>query len=161
MVEHNRRIFLHGLESSGQGFKGQLLRGIFPNILTPDFDGPLERRMAQLDPILGDAVGWAIVGSSFGGLMGALWTCAHPWQVRRLVLLAPALHRPEFAGSPPAPIDVPVMVYHGMRDAVVPLEQVRALAGQVFRSLALHVVDDDHQLRATTQAIDWRALVDG
>lgn len=158
-TDQQRLIFLHGQESSGQGFKGRLLRGIFPAILTPDFAGSLEQRMAQLDPILGDQPGWAIVGSSFGGLMGALWACAHPAQVRRLVLLAPALHLPEFAARPPAPIDVPVVVYHGTRDTVVPLAPVRALAERVFRSLAFHVVEDDHRLQATAQAIDWPAAL--
>ena len=41
MADTDRRmIFLHGKESSGQGFKARLLRGIFPDILTPDFDSP-------------------------------------------------------------------------------------------------------------------------
>ena len=159
MSDAKRLIFLHGLESSGQGYKGTLLRRFFPHILTPDFDGPLERRMAQLAPILGDLLGWTIVGSSFGGLMGALWTCAHPQQVRRLILLAPALHLPQFADAPPAPVDVPAVHYHGRRDTVVPIDPVRALAARVFRNLTFHEVDDDHQLRATVDAIDWPALI--
>ena len=156
-----RLIFLHGLEGSSQGLKAQLLRRIFPAILTPDFAGPLDRRMAQLAPILGEEHGWTIVGSSFGGLMGALWTCAHPTQVRKLILLAPALHRAEFADRPPSPIDVPVVVYHGTRDTVVPLEPVRALCEAVFRALDFRVVEDDHRLSATVQGIDWPALVAG
>ncbi len=154
-----RLIFLHGLEGSSQGTKAQLLRGLFPAMQTPDFDGPLEQRMQQLAPILGQQAGWTLVGSSFGGLMAALWGCAHPQQVRLLVLLAPALSWPEFADEPPAPIDVPVVVYHGQYDTVVPLEPVRALAEQVFPRLTFHVVDDDHMLHATVQAIDWPQLL--
>ena len=41
-------IFIHGLESSGQGYKGRFFRKIFPNILTPDFKGELNERMEQL-----------------------------------------------------------------------------------------------------------------
>lgn len=156
-----RLIFLHGLESSSQGYKATLLRRLFPAIMTPDFSGPLEERMEQLAPILGDLPDWVIVGSSFGGLMGALWTCAHPDQVRKLVLLAPALLHPAFAAAPPAPVAVPVVYYHGRRDTVVPLEPVHALVAQVFPQAVIHLVDDDHNLRATTDAIDWPALLAG
>jgi pimeloyl-ACP methyl ester carboxylesterase len=156
----NRRlIFIHGLISSGQGFKGNLLRELFPHILTPDFDGPLEDRMARLASILLDQRGWTIIGSSFGGLMGALFTCQHPHQVRKLILLAPALIWPDFAQATPPPVSVPTVVYHGLRDEVIPLELVRPLAEQVFLSLSFHAVDDDHGLRTTVQAIDWPTLV--
>ena len=47
-------IFLHGLEGTSQGAKATLLRGLFPGMLTPDFSGSLEERMATLKPILGD-----------------------------------------------------------------------------------------------------------
>jgi pimeloyl-ACP methyl ester carboxylesterase len=157
--DEQRLIFLHGLESSGQGYKARLLRDLFPAMLTPDFTGSIDERMAQLAPILGTVPGWTIIGSSFGGLMGALWACAHPQQVRRLVLLAPALSRPAFAENLPAPVDVPGVVYHGQHDTVVPLEPVRALVEQTFPHLAFWVVDDDHMLRATVQTIDWQALL--
>jgi pimeloyl-ACP methyl ester carboxylesterase len=157
--DEQRLIFLHGLESSGKGYKASLLRSLFPAMLTPDFTGPINERMAQLAPMLGTMPGWTIIGSSFGGLMGALWSCTHPQQVRRLVLLAPALSRPEFADHLPAPVDVPGVVYHGRHDTVVPLEPVRALVERVFPCLTFQTVEDDHMLRATVQAIDWRALL--
>lgn len=159
MAETPGRIFLHGLESSGRGFKAKLLRGIFPEMLTPDFSGALEERMAQLRPMLAQRGEWIIVGSSFGGLMGALFACQCPQHVYRLVLLAPALTWPQFAATPPAPVAVPVVVYHGQRDTVVPLEPTRALAEQVFTNLTFHVVDDDHFLRETVTAIDWQTLL--
>ncbi len=52
MIDAQRLVFIHGMVSSGQGFKARLLRRHFPHILTPDFDGWLEERMAQLRPIL-------------------------------------------------------------------------------------------------------------
>jgi pimeloyl-ACP methyl ester carboxylesterase len=158
-VASRRLIFIHGLISSGQGFKGKLLRGLFPDILTPDFEGPLEERMAQLASTLSDQPDWTIIGSSFGGLMGALFTGQHPEQVKKLILLAPALIWPDFAQALPPPVSVPTVVYHGLRDTVIPLELVRPLAEQVFLDLSFHAVDDDHGLRATVQAIDWSALV--
>ena len=93
-------IFLHGLEGTSQGTKATLLRSLFPEMLTPDFRGSLEERMATLNPILGDQDVWTIVGSSFGGLMAALFACQRPAQVRKLVLMAPALVLPQFAASP-------------------------------------------------------------
>jgi pimeloyl-ACP methyl ester carboxylesterase len=153
------RIFLHGLESSGHGFKAKLLRSIFPAMLTPDFHGALEERMEQLAPIMAERPAWIIVGSSFGGLMGALFACQHPQQVRKLVLLAPALTRPQFADDPPAPVAVPVVAYHGRGDTVIPLEPTRALAERVFSNLTFHVVDDNHMLRTTVQSIDWQTLL--
>lgn len=158
---HLRLIFLHGRESSSQGFKAAMLRGLIPDIVIPDFEGALEERMAQLAPILADESGWIIIGSSMGGLMGALFTCQHPERVKRLILLAPALTWPGFADHPPAPVSTPTIVYHGQRDTVVPLGPVRALCERVFTNLTFHATDDDHRLRETVQAIDWPSLVEG
>jgi pimeloyl-ACP methyl ester carboxylesterase len=152
-------IFIHGLISSGQSYKANLLRGFFPDILTPDFEGSLEERMAQLEPILSDQSGWIIIGSSFGGLMGAMFTCQHPEQVSKLILLAPALIWPDFAQALPLPVSVPTVVYHGQRDDLIPLDLVRPLAEGVFTALTFHAVDDYHGLKATVQGVDWRALV--
>jgi pimeloyl-ACP methyl ester carboxylesterase len=159
MTDPNPLIFIHGLESNSQTFKAVLLRERFPSIITPDFVGPLEDRMAQLYKILGDQAGWTIIGSSLGGLMAALFTCQHPRQVRKQVLLAPALVLPEFAASLPAPVDVPTVIYHGFHDDIVPLEPTRKLAERVFRDLSYRVVDDDHRLHKTAQEIDWSLLL--
>lgn len=149
-------IFLHGLEGSSQGYKARQLRSHFPHIITPDFDGPLEQRMAQLRHIVADRTGLTIIGSSFGGLMGALCTCQHPQQVHRLLLLAPALTHPQFAAAALDLVITPTIIYHGWRDTVVPLEPVRTLARQVFRNLTFHAVDDDHYLRSPAL---WAALL--
>ena len=159
MPNNNPLIFIHGLESSGQGFKGTLLRGLFPDILTPDFTGSLQRRMAQLEPILADRSGWVMIGSSFGGLMAALFAGHQPAQVSKLILLAPALIHPDFALEPPGPISAPTIIYHGQRDTVVPLEPVRTLAKETFLNLSFHSVDDDHRLHKTVQALDWPGMV--
>lgn len=153
-------IFIHGLMGSSQGYKATLLRGKFPGILTPDFSGSLEERMQRLNEILAEEVGWTMVGSSFGGLMAAMYAYRHPQQVKKLVLLAPALVWPEFAANPPTAVDIPVTVYHGSRDEVIPLEEVRPLAEQVFRNLTFNVVDDDHGLHKTVNAIDWHSLLE-
>lgn len=153
-------IFIHGLEGSSQGVKASLLRELFPGILTPDFPGSLEQRMAQLNDILGAQRNWILIGSSLGGLMAALFTVRHPEQVQRLVLLAPALIWPDFAANPPAAVDVPTTIYHGKQDTLVPLAPVQELAERVFRNLKFHAVDDDHGLYKTVHAIDWLTLLE-
>jgi pimeloyl-ACP methyl ester carboxylesterase len=158
MINPKRLIFIHGLEGTSQGVKAILLRELFPGILTPDFRGSLDERMKQLDNLLGKKEDWTIIGSSFGGLMGAIFTCLHPKQVRKLVLLAPALIWPDFAESLPDSVDVPTIVYHGSQDEIVPLAVTRKLAEQVFRNLSYHVVDDDHGLYKTVHEINWKEL---
>jgi len=151
-------ILIHGLEGSSQGDKATLLRSIFPGMLTPDFRGPLDERMKLLLSILGEKSGWTMIGSSLGGLMAALFTSNHPGQVRKQILLAPALFLPEFADHPPAPVDVPTVVYHGTMDTIVPLAETRKLAENAFSNLTFHVVEDDHRLSATMLKIDWVSL---
>jgi pimeloyl-ACP methyl ester carboxylesterase len=152
-------LFIHGLEGTSQGEKATLLRGIFPDLLTPDFRGVLDERMAQLNALIGDSRGWTMIGSSFGGLMAAMFACQRPDQVEKLVLLAPALIWPDFAANPPAPIDVPTVIYHGSLDAIIPLEAARGVSQQVFHNLEFHAVEDDHGLYKTVHAIDWVSLL--
>jgi len=159
MIEDQPVIFLHGLVSSGRGFKGTLFRRVLPNILTPDFTGPLEERMAQLSPILGDRPNWTIIGSSFGGLMATLFTRQNPERVRKLILLAPALAYPDFNLDPHPPLAVPTIIFHGLRDTVIPLEPLREICEQVFENLVFNIVDDDHRLQQTVQTLDWLNLV--
>ena len=154
-----RRIFIHGLESSSQGYKGRLLHNNFPDMIIPDFTGSLDERMAKLESIMAEHDPWIIVGSSFGGLMGALYACAHPEKVRRLILLAPALIPKYFPGQLPAPVDVETIVYHGESDDIIPIDDASAFIHKLFWQLTFHRVDDDHLLHPTVQAIDWVALL--
>ncbi len=155
-----KTIFLHGLESNSQTYKANLIRRYVPDLIVPDFTGSLWERMQTLYPILGDERDWNIIGSSFGGLMGAIFTCQHPDQVRKLVLLAPALMLPEFASFLDIqPVTVPTTVIHGTADDVVPLEEVRQIAQKVFANLSYHIVDDDHRLHKTAEQLDWEALL--
>lgn len=160
MIDTSRLIFIHGLEGTSQGEKAVLLRGLFPGMLIPDFRGELNLRMGSLRAILGSEGGWRIIGSSFGGLMAALFACQHPTQVRKMVLMAPALVWQDFANAPPAAIDVPTVIYHGMHDQIVPLIPVQQLAERVFRNLSFNVVDDDHGLYKTAHAIDWKVVLE-
>ena len=90
-MDNSKLIYLHGLESDSTSGKARQFREWFPGMITPDFKGKFEERMAQLQPILAGGSEWTIIGSSFGGLMGTVYTCTNPTRVRKLVLLAPAL----------------------------------------------------------------------
>jgi len=158
-MTHNM-IFLHGLESSSLTYKAGVIRNSFPELIVPDFTGPLEARMKALYPIRGDKKDWKIIGSSFGGLMGAIFTCEHPNQVRKQVLLAPALMLPEFASFLGRdPVSVPTTIIHGRQDTVVPLKEVREIAEKIFSNLTYCIVDDDHRLHVATDMLDWKALL--
>jgi pimeloyl-ACP methyl ester carboxylesterase len=158
--EHHQRIlFIHGLEGTSHGFKAQLLRNLFPGMRIPDFRGALEERMQKLRAELEGRSDWIIIGSSLGGLMAAMYAFENPQRVSQLILLAPALIWPDFAQSLPEPINVPVTIFHGTRDHIIPLNQVRPIAEQIFRSLDFHVVDDDHGMHQTVQSVDWKSLI--
>jgi pimeloyl-ACP methyl ester carboxylesterase len=159
MKEEQPIIFLHGLVSSGQGFKGRLFQRALPGILTPDFTGPLEERMAQLAPVIGDRSGWTIIGSSFGGLMATLFARQNPEQLRKLILLAPALAYSEYTIDPQPSLSVPTIVFHGEHDEVLPLKPLHAICKKIFKNLVFNIVDDDHRLKKTVQALDWPDLV--
>ena len=161
-------IFIHGLESSGHGVKGQLLKNIFPEILSPDFkkytpeilyEALLSERMIQLKSILEGKTPWILIGSSFGGLMGALYACKYPEKVSYLILLAPALLSPELNPKKFNTISVPVTIFHGKNDSVIPLKLTRKRAEKLFLNLEYHVVDDDHMLHNTVHNIDWLSLI--
>jgi hypothetical protein len=51
------------------------------------------------------------------------------------------------------------VIYHGREDNLVRLDLIRPVAEQIFLNLTFHVVDDDHGLHKTAQAIDWVALL--
>lgn len=116
--------------------------------------------MAALELVLGQHQGkWTIVGSSFGGLMGALWTVRNPGRVRKLILLAPALLNPEFSEALEKTVSVPVLLFHGAKDTVVPMPPVLEVARKVFVNLQIHTVEDDHRLKTTTEMLDWSRLL--
>ena len=159
-MDNTKIIYLHGSESTSQSGKARQFAEKFPGMVTPDFTGSFEERMKQLKPILGRKKNWVIIGSSFGGLMGTVFTCQHPTQVRKLILLAPALLRDHFAPYLDLePVSVPTVIVHGTEDDVVPLESVRELAEKLFKNLKYIVVDDGHRLHKTFGELDWEEIL--
>ena len=152
-------VFVHGLNGNSQGVKATLLRRLYPTMHIPDFPGSLAERMQRLQGVIGAQDGWTLVGSSLGGLMVAMFTCQHPDQVRKQVLLAPALSWSGFTQPLPSPILTPTVIYHGSQDKIVPLEPVRQVASQVFLKLSFNMVDDDHGLYQTVHKLDWQEVL--
>src|SRR3972149_311857 len=159
MFDVKRLIYLHGSESDSKSGKARQFREWFPGMLTPDFKGSFEERMNQLHSILSDKTNWTLIGSSLGGLMGVTFTQDHPTQVRKLILLAPALTLDPFASrSDLQPVSVPTIVVHGTLDTVVPLEPEREIILKVFTDVRYYVVNDDHRLHKTLHELDWKLL---
>lgn len=135
---------VHGLEGSPKGPKAEYLRRRFellaPAMDTSDFEGAVETQRAALlsfDPAV-------LVGSSFGGavVMALLQRGAYRGPC---LLLAPA--GPHFGVELWLPDDVRVVLVHGTRDAVCPIEWSRALAAQAKGgNVELVEVDDEHRL---------------
>ena len=56
-------------------------------------------------------------------------------------------------------ISVPVWIYHGRSDEVIPLNDVERVGRSVFRDLSFHAVEDDHYLHKTFRRLDWDRLL--
>jgi pimeloyl-ACP methyl ester carboxylesterase len=159
-MDTRRLIYLHGSESNSNSGKARLFREWFPGMLTPDFIGSFDERMTQFHTILSDKTDWILIGSSYGGLMGTIFTLEHTTQVRKLILLAPALTLdPLTSLSNPQPVSVPTTLIHGTLDTVVPLESVRVIAQKLFTNLTVHIVEDDHRLQKSVNELDWNSIL--
>ncbi len=153
------RIFIHGLESSNKGTKSVFFKKKFPDMIIPNFSGELEKRMEKLKGLLEEKSHIRIVGSSFGGLMGSIFAMENEPKVDRLTLLAPAINLMEFTAYKKNRISIPVSIYHGKGDEVIPLKDVQRVAQEVFLNLDFNVVDDDHFLHKTFKTIAWERLL--
>ena len=154
------RVFIHGLDSSSRGTKGTFFRGRYPEMIMEDFSGPLEQRMGQLRRSLAGRSNLILVGSSYGGLMAALFAYQQESRTRRLILLAPALNHGDFSPYLRAPLKLPVTLYHGKQDVVVPPEPTCRIAKHLFRNLEIHFVDDDHDLHRVFPTLEWDRLLE-
>ncbi len=154
------RVFIHGLDSSSRGTKGSYFRKRYPQMILEDYSGSLEERMEKLSGDLAGKENLILVGSSYGGLMAALFACRHETIVRRLILLAPALGHGDFGARSAQPALIPVVLYHGRFDDVVPAEATRRIAARLFANLEHHLVEDDHNLHRIFPLLDWNGLLE-
>ena len=153
-------VFIHGLESSGWGTKGIFFRERYPGgMIIEDFEGPFEQRMEKLEGLLAEKNNLILVGSSYGGLMAAVYACLHEPRVRKLILLAPALHLEPFDPYLDTILQVPIVIFHGLQDDVVPLDAVKTIARRSFANHTFTALDDDHSLHRTFATLDWDTLL--
>ncbi len=153
------RIFIHGLESSNRGTKAVFFREKYPDMILPTFEGPLPERMEKLYRFLSGKSEIRIVGSSFGGLMATLFALENAPHVKRVILLAPAINMIEFTPRKQSTLSVPVRIYHGRDDQVIPLAAIEPIARKIFDDLSFNIVEDDHFLHKTFKTLDWDALL--
>jgi pimeloyl-ACP methyl ester carboxylesterase len=148
--------FVHGLESSPQGVKAQLLSAHFtaltPEMDTHDFEASVAvqaRALAEFGPDV-------VVGSSYGGAIVVAMLQRGLWKGPTLLLAQAALRR-RMPAELPAETDV--WLVHGTRDEVIDPEDSRILArsGTPGR-VRLIEVDDVHALHTTVEdgrLIEW------
>lgn len=96
-----RYVYLHGFASSPQSRKAQAFREAFsargleldiPSLDRGDFEHlTLSGQLKIVEELLSGAE-CRLIGSSMGGYLAAIYAAAHPREVDRLVLMAPALN---------------------------------------------------------------------
>ncbi len=154
------RVFIHGLESTSQGTKGQYFHERYPGMLIEDYVGPFEARMDKLNRLLKGKENLILVGSSYGGLMAAVYACENQDRVKKLILLAPALILPQFGPYQQTQLTLPVVLYHGKQDTIVPPAATRKIAEDVFTNLFYYAVTDDHSLHGHFEKMPWDCLLE-
>ena len=154
----NTLVFIHGLESTAQGAKGQYFRQTFPEMLIENYTGNFTQRMRQLNHVLSGKSNLIIVGSSYGGLMAAQYAIENEARVKKLLLLAPALNLLDLKPDNKI-LQLPVIIYHGLNDNIVDPFIAKKIAVKLFRQLDHHFTDDDHSLHRTFPLLDWTNLL--
>ena len=155
----NTLVFIHGLESTAQGAKGQFFSQNFPQMIIEDYFGDFTARMNKLNDLLAGKTNLIIVGSSYGGLMAVRYAMENECRVKKLILLAPALNLPEFKSGSCQQLMIPVILYHGTGDDVVDPQNVKKIASKYFGNQEYHLVDDDHPLHKTFPVLDWKKML--
>ena len=197
-----KTIYLHGFASGPLSRKAQFFRRRFeecrqvlviPALDDGDFENltitgqlKLLERLAGGEPV-------ALIGSSLGGYVAALYAARHP-EVARLVLLAPAFHFPrrwmetqlpgdvaawkregkmgifhysegrirdigyqlvtDAEGYEPAPnVTQPTLVFHGLKDDVVPASYSTEFAAAHPANVILRLLDSGHELTDVLERI--------
>lgn len=155
----NTLVFIHGLESTAQGAKGQFFSQIFPQMIIENYTGNFTRRMRKLNSVLTGKTNLIIVGSSYGGLMAVQYAMDNENRIKKLILLAPALNLPEFDSYSYKQLRIPIIIYHGTNDYVVNAYDVKNIALKSFINLEHHLVEDDHPLHKTFPVLNWKKLL--
>lgn len=150
--------FSHGQESGPWGTKIQAMsatvRELGCRVESVDYQGIADpgMRVAKLErECRGLAEPLILVGSSMGGHVAT--AAAAVVGAIGLFVLAPAYYIEGWeALTPPAP-DIPIVIVHGWRDDVVPVDNSIRYARENLATL--HVVDGDHRLTENIDEINF------
>ncbi len=150
-------IFSHGQESGPWGTKiramAELAKGLSCEVMSIDYQGiadpaerveKLKREASGIDDRL------ILVGSSMGGHVAT--AAADELGAAGLFVLAPAYFMPGFEGMTPEPPSMPIVIVHGWRDDVVPVDNSIRFARSC--GATLHLIDGDHRLTANLDDIN-------
>ena len=135
--------YIHGMDSSPQGFRSVYLKERHPFIRIPALPNDVEERHRILTrEIEGPAY---VIGNSLGGLSTLRFVEEFPQRVARMVLLAPAVgffdpqfNTPEILDAVNRlviPAQIPTAVIAAINDEVIPIQAVESL---VLRSPECH-----------------------
>jgi pimeloyl-ACP methyl ester carboxylesterase len=149
--------FVHGLESGPGSSKSTYLHRFFDAVTPPmdtrDFEGAVATQSLHASEFVPDV----LVGSSFGGAV-ALAMLQRGLYGGAAVLLCPAYRH--FGVEGRVPEAARVVIVHGTRDEVVPVDDSRALAATGTKALVeLVIVDDEHRLATLLEADALATLV--
>ena len=149
--------FSHGQESGPWGTKimamAETVRELGCRVESVDYQGiadPTER-VAKLVRACGSVEeSLILVGSSMGGHVAT--AAAGAVGAIGVFVLAPAYYIEGYEQlTPPAP-DIPLVIVHGWRDDVVPVENSIRYARESLATL--HIIDGDHRLTANIDEIN-------
>ena len=153
------RVFIHGLDSSSRGTKGTFFQsnprddhGRFLRPLqTEDGTARAEPRSEeQPDPRRFEL--W--------GPHGCAICVQKRIRTRHSSSSPPPYEHGDFSPYDATPLELPVTLYHGRQDLVVPPEPTRLIAERLFRNMEIHLVDDDHNLHLVFPMLDWDRLLE-
>ena len=150
-------IWAHGLWGSPNGSKVTAIRESGIEVVSPDFNNmELEERIDILNKLVSKKK-VVLAGSSYGGLACALVAQKQPEQIKAMLLLAPALHLPEFPNNNPenliAPKDLPITIIHSTTDEIVPISASQDYVNRSENKISLIEVEDSHVLENSIELI--------
>jgi predicted esterase len=141
--------FSHGQESGPWGTKiramAETVKALGCRAESVDYQGmadPTARVKKLIAECRGVREPMILVGSSMGGHVAT--AAAQKVNAAGLFVLAPAYYMPEFEDLTPAAPDIPIVIVHGWRDDVVPVDNSIRFARECRATL--DVVDGDHRL---------------
>lgn len=148
--------FLHGMESSPQGTKAQLLKKHYPACIIPELPPNLAVRDQILQRLIKQPA-W-LIGSSLGGLSALFFAMINPRLVKAMVLLAPAVgffdesifgpEEQQRIHSTYIPSGIRCTILAALNDKVIPLVAIKELVDRSpdRQRIIYREVEDEHSL---------------